>query len=83
MESIEKMFHKMFQNNISKSNGRNNNKSPLISQEHDVNGVPITYCWSHGITSNLRQIRKSFKRQKEGHKSNATYQNQMGGSTER
>ena len=43
MESIEQMLHNCFQDNNSKSNFRNNNKAPLISQGHDVNGLPITY----------------------------------------
>ena len=42
---------------------------------------PHTYCWSHGITSILRHNSKYWKLQKEGLKSNATYQNQIGGFT--
>ena len=72
MESIEQMLHHFFQYKNSKSNSINNNKSPLISQGYDTNGIPITYCWYHGITPNLRNNRKYCKRQKEGHKSNAT-----------
>ena len=68
MESIEQIFQKMFQDNNSKSKSRNKKQAPLIAQEHDVNGLPITYCWYHGITSNLRKNRKSCKRQKEVHK---------------
>ena len=65
MESIEQMFHKMFQDNNSKSNGRNSNKAPLIAQGRDTNGLPITYCWSRVIKSNLQYNRKSCKHQKE------------------
>ena len=83
MERIEQMFHQMSQNNNSISNSRNNNKSPFVAQVHNANGLPITYCWSHGTTSNIWHNRKICKLQKEGHKSNATYQNNMGGSTER
>ena len=83
MEKIEQNFHKMFQDNNSKSSSRNNNKVFLVAQGHDTNGLPITYFWSHGIISNLPHNSKYCIRQKEGHKSNATYQNQMGGSTER
>ena len=54
MESIEKMFHKIFQDNNSKSNSRNNNKNSLIAQGHDGNGLPIPYFWCHVIASNLR-----------------------------
>ena len=64
MESIEQMLHNCFQDNNSKSNSRNNNKAPLVAQGHGANGLPITYCWSHGITSNLRHNSKYFKRQK-------------------
>ena len=42
-ENIEQMFQKMFQDNNSKSNGRNNNKSPFIVQGRDVNILSITY----------------------------------------
>ena len=44
MESIENFLHKMFQDENSKSNSRNRNKSPLIAQGHDVDDIPITYC---------------------------------------
>ena len=72
MESIEQMFNKIFQNNNSKSNNKNKNKYPLIAKLHDVNGLPITYCRSHGITLNIWHNRKNCKCHKEGHKSNET-----------
>ena len=43
MESIKQMFQKMFQDNNSKSNGRNNNKAPLLAQGKNSNGLPINY----------------------------------------
>ena len=43
MKSIEQILHQMIQDNNSKSNRRNNNKSPFIAQRHDVNGLPTTY----------------------------------------
>ena len=43
MESIEQIFQKMLQDNNSKSNGRNKNKYPLVSQRHGVNGLSSTY----------------------------------------
>ena len=58
------MFQKKIQDNNSKLNGRNNNKSPLIAQENNPNGLPITYFWYHGITPifattvNLANVRK-------------------------
>ena len=42
MESIEQKFHKKIQDKNSKSNVRNNNKSPLVAQGYYVNGIPIT-----------------------------------------
>jgi hypothetical protein len=64
---------------------RNNrrNQTPLIAQGIDENGVPISYCWSHGITSNLRHTSCTCTRKKEGHKDEATLNNRMGGSDER
>ena len=47
MESIEQLFQKMIHYNHSISDGRNINKTPLIAQGHDSNGLPITYWWSH------------------------------------
>ena len=49
-----------------------NNKAPFIAQGHYANSIPITYCWSHRIKSNICHNRKYFKQQKEGHKLNAT-----------
>ena len=43
MESIEQMLHKKIQDKNSKSNIRNNNKSPFIAQRQDANVLPITY----------------------------------------
>ena len=77
MESIEQIFQKMLQDKNSKSNGRNKNKASLISTGYGVNGLHITYCWYHGITSNICHNRKSCKLQKEGHKLNTTHRNQM------
>ena len=66
------MFQKKIQDNNSKLNGRNNNKYPLIAQEKNPNGLPITYFWYHGITSNIFHHRKYCKSPKEGHKLNET-----------
>jgi hypothetical protein len=32
---------------------RNTSTKPLVAQGKDAKGQDITYCWSHGITSNL------------------------------
>ena len=45
-----------------------------------VDGIPVTYCWSHGITANLFHNSMTCRRCKEGHKKEATLNNRMGGS---
>ena len=60
-----------------------NPRQPLVAQGTDTNGTHITYCWSHGITRNLKHNSKDCKRKKEGHKDEATLTNKMGGCTER
>ncbi len=62
-------------------NSRRNNKPP-VSQGTNAKGEKITYCWSHGTTTNLRHHSKSCKRQKEGHQPDSTLQNKMNGSDE-
>ena len=65
------------------SDGNRNPRKHLIAQGYDTAGAPITYCWSHGITKNLKHNSKECKRKKEGHKDEATLNNKMGGCTER
>ena len=72
----------MLQDDNSKLNGSNKNKSPLIAEGHDMNSLPINYCWYHGITSNIFHNRKYCKHHKKSHKLNATYQNYIGVCTE-
>jgi hypothetical protein len=62
---------------------RSTDSKPLVAQGTDDKGNKVTYCWSHGTTSNLRHHSKTCKRQKEGHQHEATLQNKMNGSTER
>ena len=94
MENIEKSMKGMIEDFMKKTadggggggggKGRNGrDKKPLIAQGYDDSGTPITYCWSHGITKNLRHTSKTCSRKKEGHKDDATLNNKMGGSTER
>ena len=47
-----------------------------------LDGVPVTYCWSHGVTRNLSHTSCTCKRHKDGHKEESTYANRMGGSNE-
>jgi hypothetical protein len=53
------------------------------SQGKDESDKEITYCHSHGITSNLWHNSATCSRKKEGHKEEATLNNKMGGNTER
>ena len=54
-KALNKFSIKCFKIKIQKLKGRNDNKSPLICKRtHDANGLHITYCLYHGITSNLR-----------------------------
>jgi hypothetical protein len=62
---------------------RNASSKPLVAQGKANDGREITYCWSHGITTNLRHTSKSCNCQKEGHKTKSTLQNKMNGTTER
>jgi len=63
-----------------KTRNNNRNKEPLVCQGHNADGKAITYCWTHGITTNLRHNSKTCKRRAEGHKAEATLSDKMGGS---
>ena len=39
---------------------------PLPTQGLDAEGIPITYCWSHGTTRNLSHTSATCSRKKEG-----------------
>jgi hypothetical protein len=64
------------------NNNRNRNRPPPESQGTNAEGDKITYCWTHGITTNLRHNSHNCSRQKEGHKTEATLTDKMGGNTE-
>jgi len=78
---IKDIFKSMM--NDFKTEDRRGGRAPLPpSQGTDADGTKITYCWTHGITSNLRHNSKSCSRPKEGHMESATLQNKMSVSTE-
>lgn len=88
--SMEAMFETWLQNrNSHQGNSRPGpilqpqTTTPLVCQGYDDKGKPITYCWSHGITQNLKHDSKNCIRKKEGHKENATLHNKMGGCEDR
>jgi hypothetical protein len=53
------------------------------AQGKDDNGKEITYCHSHGLTSNLWHNSTTCSRKKEGHNEKATLTNKLGGNTDR
>jgi hypothetical protein len=66
-----------------RGHGNNNRKGPPPeSQGTNAEGDKITYCWTHGITTNLRHNSQNCSRQKEGHKTEATLTNKMDGCTD-
>ena len=92
---LESLWQKLidYQNNNGNDNrNRNRNRNrdrdrdrdcdQPIAQGIDDDGKPITYCWSHGITHNLKHHSCSCRRKKEGHKDAAALHNRMGGSNE-
>ena len=88
--SMEAMFETWLQNRnaplgnpLPEQHLQPHTKAPLLCQGYDDKGKPITYCWSHGITQNLKHDSKNCTRRKEGHKEDATLHNKMGGSEDR
>ena len=63
-------------------NGKRNggNKQQLPAQGlNDQGGMPVSYCWSHRVATNLRHNSKTCNFKKEGHKDAATFTNKIGG----
>jgi len=83
---LKEIFQSMmseFKNTDRRGGGGGRNRKPVPpSQGTDSEGNKTTYCWSHGITTNLHHNSKGCKRPKEGHKEEATLQNKLGGSTD-
>jgi hypothetical protein len=59
--------------------------SVVKGSKPDANSGPIklSYCWSHGTTTNLNHNSQTCNYKKEGHKDEATINNRMGGSNNR
>lgn len=84
-DELKEIFKSMMSEfkNDKRGGGAGRNRKPLPpAQGTDEEGNKTTYCWSHGITTNLHHHSKTCKRPKEGHKEAATLQNKMGGSTD-
>lgn len=54
-------------------------RPPLIAQGL-LRGKPVSYCWTHGVTSNLRHTSATCRRKASGHKDDATFTDRKGGS---
>jgi hypothetical protein len=47
--------------------------------EYVSNGIPLFYCWSHGLSKNLEHTSPTCINPKEGHCRDATIDNRLGG----
>ena len=65
---------------LKRTNCTNQSKKDKSKAQALIDGIPVTYCWSHGVTQNLFYNSYTCKRKKEGHKDDATNGNRMGGS---
>ena len=72
-------------NNNSNNNNRNNNTTATVPtiQGTDEEGNSVSYCYTHGITRNLRHSSATCNRKCADHKDAATLTNKMGGSEQR
>ena len=70
-------------NSTGRGRGRDQERRQCPAAQGMDSGVPVTYCWSHGITQNLWHNSRTCTRTITGHKNEATYDNKMGGSTQR
>ena len=63
-----------------RTNCTNPNRKDKPKAQALIDGIPVTYCWSHSVTQNLFHSNCTCKSKKEGHKDEATYDNRMGGT---
>ena len=78
-DALKEIFKSLMQEHKNK----NPPKVKPKAQGKDDKDKEITYCHSHGITSNLWHNSTTCSRKKEGHKEAATLTNKLGGNTER
>ena len=76
LDAIAKLIDEKLNNARIKTQQSNEKPTP----HGTIDGTPVTYCWSHGITANLFHDSKTCRRCKTGHKKEATLNNRMGGS---
>ena len=87
VEDVEKLIAKHLSTRGGRTKGNRNGtketKTSPKAQALDEDGTPVTYCWTHGVTRNLKHTSCTCIRKADGHKTEATYSNRMGGSNER
>jgi hypothetical protein len=64
---------------ITVGNGPAPNTDPGPLSFH-CNGVPLSYCWTHGLNRNPQHTSATCSHPSEGHKTDATLDNRKGGS---
>jgi hypothetical protein len=47
--------------------------------DHVSNGIPLFYCWTHGLSKNLEHTSSTCQNKSEGHCPDATVENRLGG----
>ena len=82
--NVKRIVQARLQSNGGPRGGRrkrdNTRNQPQVCQGHNAAGEPITYCWTHGITKNLRHNSITCKHKAEGHKDEAILNNKLNGS---
>ena len=59
---------------------RRRTDKPKEKAQAIIDGVPVTYCYTHGVTSNLNHHSGSCQRRCKGHDKTATFDDRKGGS---
>jgi hypothetical protein len=61
-DEIKELFKTMMGKFKPPNKRHNTSSKPLVAQGKDTGGHDITYCWSHGITTDLCHNSKSCNR---------------------
>ena len=89
VDEVRRMIAESLSTNSSSnsSNRSTSNRAPGTSPPRPptmcqalVNGTPVSYCWTHGVTRNLQHSSATCKRKAENHQDDATYYCRKGGS---
>ena len=76
--SIRKFQPALEENALSEHQGTNTPRNPPTMSQAIIDGVPVSYCWTHGITRNLQHTSSTCKRKGDGHQDDATYYHRKG-----